>query len=267
MAYCAGCFHGRRRERLVEWPPRNASAEDIKCIDMRCALFAIATLCLAQQNSEPNAPHFEVASVKPATSRELGGVYGYPGGRMAFRGCTLSYLLQLAFDLQEYQFAGQEDWMKSDRFDIDAKVPAGLKSSSANPPMAKMAINAEQRRMLQSLLVDRFGLKYRQDATEGSVYLLTRNGKTLKMTDAKDKNDFPWSGSVAGGALSGDGMRGMNESMADLSHRLSGYVGRPVVDRTELPGSFDFRDEVFAGGWATSGYHEHDRDLSQRSWP
>jgi uncharacterized protein (TIGR03435 family) len=106
--------------------------------------------------------------------------------------------------------------------------------------MAKMAINGEQRRMLQSLLVERFGLKFRQDTTEGSVYLLTKNGKALKMTDAKDKNDFPWSGSVAGGAFSGDGMRASNESMEDLAHRLSGYMGRPVLDRTDLRGSFDF---------------------------
>jgi uncharacterized protein (TIGR03435 family) len=159
---------------------------------------------------------------------------------MAFRGCTLSYLMQLAFELQDFQIDGQEDWMKSDRYDIDATVPAGSKSSSANPVMAKMAINGEQRRMLQSLLMERFGLKYREDTTEGSVYLLTKSGKTLKMTDAKDKNDFPWSGSMAGGAISGDGLKGLNESMADLAHRLSSYMGRPVLDRTDLPGSFDF---------------------------
>jgi uncharacterized protein (TIGR03435 family) len=152
------------------------------------------------------------------------------------------YLVQLAFDLQEFQIAGQADWMKdeSDRFDIDATVPPGSRSRSSNPAIAKTPMNDEQRRMLQSLLAQRFDLRYRQDSTEGPVYLLTRNGKALKMADAKDKNAFPWSGSPGGGMIMGDGLRGINESMPDLAQRLSRYMGRPVLDHTGLPGSFDF---------------------------
>jgi len=205
------------------------------------AVCAVAALCVAQIN-ETNIPHFEVASVKPSSSRVLNGAYTYPGGRVAFRGCTFLYLVQLAFDLQEFQIAGQADWMKddSDRFDIDATVPPGSKLSNANPAIAKTPMNDEQRRMLQSLLAERFALKYRLDTTEGAVYFLTRNGKALKIADAKDKNAYPWSGSPAGGMITGDGLQGINESMSDLAQRLSRYMGRPVLDRTGLPGSFDF---------------------------
>jgi len=63
---------------------------------------AVATLCVAQI-SETNIPHFEVASVKPTSSREIGGAYTYPGGRAAFRGYTFLYLVQLTFDFQEFQ--------------------------------------------------------------------------------------------------------------------------------------------------------------------
>lgn len=198
------------------------------------AIAAFATLCAAQQ------PRFEVASVKPGATREIGGSYTYPGGRVAFRGCTLHYLVMLAYDLQEFQIAGAADWMTTERFDIDATVPPDSASSRSNPSLAKSPMNDEQRLMLRSLLAERFGLKIRQDTAEGPAYVLATNGKALKMTDAKDKAAYTWSGSIAGGALSGDGMRGVNETMPDLAHRLSRYVGRPVLDRTGLSGSFDF---------------------------
>jgi uncharacterized protein (TIGR03435 family) len=159
-----------------------------------------------------------------------------------------TFHVQLAFDFQEFQITGQADWMKTDRFDIEATVPPGSRSNTANPPIAKTPMNDEQRRMLQTLLAERFDLRYRQDTTEGPVYLLTRTGKALKMADAKDKNAFPWSGGPSGGMIMGDGLRGINESMPDLAQRLSRYMGRPVLDRTGLPGSFDFETRYSVDG-------------------
>jgi uncharacterized protein (TIGR03435 family) len=192
------------------------------------AACAVAALCVAQIN-ESNIPHFEVASVKPSSSRVLNGAYTYPGGRVAFRGCTFLYLVQLAFDLQEFQIAGQADWMKDDfdRFDIDATVPPGSKSSSANPAISKTPMNDEQRRMLQSLLAERFGLRYRQDTTEGAVYFLTRNGKALKIADAKDKNAYPWSGSPAGGMITATAYKAStNRCLIWLSGSAGTWVAR-----------------------------------------
>ena len=41
-------------------------------------------------------------------------------------------------------------------------------------------------------------------------------------------------------------MAGINESMEDLAKRLSPYLGRPVLDRTGLSASFDFRSEYLS---------------------
>jgi uncharacterized protein (TIGR03435 family) len=102
--------------------------------------------------------------------------------------------------------------------------------------------------MLQSLLIDRFELKHHREMREGPVYLLTRNGsKPLKMQEAKDKNAYPWSGGLGGGGILGDGLAGINESMADLAWRLSWYLEQPVLDRTGIAGSFDFRVEYRSG--------------------
>jgi uncharacterized protein (TIGR03435 family) len=75
------------------------------------------------------------------------------------------------------------------------------------------------------------------------VYLLVKTNRESKLTEAKDKNDYPWAGSVGGGAISGDGLAGTNITMAQLAERLSPYIGRPVTDRTGLTAAYDFKFE------------------------
>ena len=136
--------------------------------------------------------------------------------------------------------------MNEDPFDIEAKPPASSKSSKANPANPKTPLNEEQRQMLQSLLADRFQLRFHRETREGPVYLLVRGNRELKLREPKNKDEYSWAGSVAGGAISGDGLAGINISMAQLAARLSGYMGRPVLDQTGLQGSFDFKYEYLS---------------------
>jgi uncharacterized protein (TIGR03435 family) len=56
---------------------------------------------------------------------------------------TLTALIRFAFDLQDYESVGGPDWIRTDRFDIDAR--------------ADREVSTEQMRvMVQSLLEDRF---------------------------------------------------------------------------------------------------------------
>lgn len=162
-------------------------------------------------------------------------------------GCTLEKLIEEAFSVQPFQVSGGPRWILEERYDIVAKPPASSESSKANPPYPKASPNDEQRRMLQTLLVDRFQLKYRRETKEGPVYLLVKGNKELKLQDAKNKDDYPWAGSIGGGAISADGLRGINCSMPELAKRLSPYLEHPVLDRTGLTGSFDFRYEYASG--------------------
>jgi uncharacterized protein (TIGR03435 family) len=229
--------HERKSILISRW---RMKAKTLKHLLFVCA---VASFCPAQQLPGAETPKFDVASVKPATTREMGGVYTYPGGRVAFRGCTLLYLMQQAFDLQAFQVTGGPEWMQDERYDIDAKVPITSESSHSMPPYSKAALNSEQRQMLQALLAERFNMKYRRETREGPVYLLVKGKGPLRMTGSKDESAYPWSGGLRGGMIVGDGMAGINESMEDLARRLSRYLGRPVLNRTELPGSFDFRTE------------------------
>lgn len=204
-----------------------------------------ATPAFAQPATSP--PSFEVASVRPSAMNDhrLGiGFFTFPGGRIVANMCSLDYLIELAFDIQPFQIVGGPGWIHEDRFDIEAKPPASSKSSRANPNNPKLPPNAEQRQMLQTLLADRFGLQFHHEAREGSVYLLLRTSKPLKIEPTKDTTEYPWVGSVAGGAISRDGIRGTNASMELLARRLSPYLQHPVLDRTGLAGPFDFRYEL-----------------------
>jgi uncharacterized protein (TIGR03435 family) len=100
--------------------------------------------------------------------------------------------------------------------------------------------------MLQTLLTDRFQLKFHRETREGPVYFLTRTNKKLKLTEAKDKTAYPWAGNPGGGAFGGNGLAGINISMPLLVARLSRQLERPVADQTGLEGSFDFKIEYMS---------------------
>jgi len=204
---------------------------------------------------EAVGPTFEVATVKPAdlmAQDRLGiGLFTYPGGRIVANKCPLDYLIEQAFDLHRFQISGAPGWAHAERFNIEAKPPASSKSSQSSPNSPKLPPNAEQRQMLQALLVDRFHLKYAMESKEGPVYFLAKTNRELKLMETKDKNDYPWAGSVAGGAISGDGLRGTNITMTQLAERLSPYMGRPVIDQTGLTGAYDFKFE-YHGDEATN---------------
>jgi uncharacterized protein (TIGR03435 family) len=192
----------------------------------------------------PSGPAFEVASVKPSTpqTRTL-GIYTFPGGRITGENRTLRDRMEEAFSVQTFQISGGANWVREDRYDFEAKPPASSQASKLNPRISKLPPNDEQRQMLQTLLGDRFHLKYHREIKEGAVYLLVKGNNKLKLQDAKDKDDFPWVGSNRGGAIYGDGIAGNNISMPLLATRLSRYLGRPVLDQTGLEGSFDFKFE------------------------
>jgi uncharacterized protein (TIGR03435 family) len=205
---------------------------------------AVATLApLLYSQTSDAAPAFEVVSVKPSTtSGRYGiGIFPFPGGHVEASYCTADYLIQQAFYIQPFQVSGAPRWTREDRFDLQAKPPASSSSSKSNPTSFKSPLNAEQRQMLQAALADRFQLQYHWETKEGPIYLLVRTSKQPNLTPAKNKDDYPWAGSVAGGPPFSDGIRGMNETMAQLAERISPILDRPVIDRTGIEGSFDFQ--------------------------
>jgi uncharacterized protein (TIGR03435 family) len=211
---------------------------------------------------------FDVASVKPAAPPQpqagRGGVFffgkiGGPGTadpeRITWSNATLFNLLMTAYGVQGYQVIGP-DWIKADRFDIVAKVPAEATKEQANV-------------MWQNLLKERFGMTLHHESKEFPVdeLVIAKGGPKLKETDLDpnappvpapagppgppklDKNGVPELTSpgltmfIRGGASGTVGhVVGKAQTMAQLATMLSTGT-RPVVDKTGLTAKYDFTVE------------------------
>jgi uncharacterized protein (TIGR03435 family) len=188
--------------------------------------------------SAPPRPSFEVASIKPSNSADRRPMFrGQPGGRVTVANFTVKSLIRAAYSIKDFQISGGPGWIGADLFDISAKA-----EDSANMDQVAM--------MLQSLLAERFQLVIRRDTKEMPVYALvvSKNGPKFKDANESDPNipqlqgrtDMPANGPrprvmiVRRGRLTTQGT-----NMTGLAFQLSNLLGRTVVDKTGLTGTYD----------------------------
>src|SRR3954452_11107913 len=83
-----------------------------------------AVLAAEAPQTPPAAPlAFEVASIKPNSSGDGRVMMQNQPGRFIATNITLRLLIRNAYQLQDFQITGGPNWMASDHFDINAKVP------------------------------------------------------------------------------------------------------------------------------------------------
>lgn len=219
---------------------------------MRSSSLLVIVLCalssgvILRANSEVTAassklPAFEVATIKPPNPKapyRAQGFYGDPGGRIYFGG-NIRMLVEIAFNLRDYQVAGGPGWVNSQWFEIHAIAPEG--SPSRNIRARNVEPTAEQRLMLQSLLRDRFGFKFHFVTKDGEVYILSRSSKQLQLKPPKDPAADPRAivFSKQGGIADGEAV-GTNTTIDYLALGLSQYLRLPVLNETGIAGSYDF---------------------------
>jgi uncharacterized protein (TIGR03435 family) len=201
----------------------------------------------AQSQPATTRPEFEVASIKLNKSGELSAELGPIGdGRFSTTNLPLRDLITLAYRLQEFQLSGEPGWLRSERYDIQAKAEAKAGSDDLTA-------------MLQPLFEDRLQLKYHWETRELPVYALVV-AKPGRLHEAKGGCDPPPSGPPAlpspntmphgpcgrlffppwrlvgqHVAISQDGTR-PGRSLVDA---LSRVTGRIVRDKTGLTGKYD----------------------------
>ena len=195
---------------------------------------------------------FEVATVKksppPGTDNAVTAGVKLDGSQVRIGMLTLRDYVAMAYRVKPYQVAGP-DWMATERFDIAAKLPAGVNADQFLP-------------MMQSLLADRFGLKFHRDPKEMAVFALMIGKPPLKLKEsAIDANAPPpvafeatGSGSAAGVSVNlgngssytftGGKFDGKKVEGRMIAEVLERYTDRPVIDATELKGRYDFSFEV-----------------------
>jgi uncharacterized protein (TIGR03435 family) len=182
------------------------------------AALAVAWSVLAF--SQPRL-EFEVAAIKRSDPSHVGAqTFFQPGGKFAALTAPLKSLVCFAYQLRDHQVAGGPGWVESEPFDVTAKAETN-------------ASYDDLRVMVQTLLADRFQLKFHREMREQPVYalVLAKNGPKLKEANGPGRGI----GIGAQGRLNGNGA-----DMATFSSALSGKLGRSVVDRTGLKGFYDF---------------------------
>jgi uncharacterized protein (TIGR03435 family) len=213
-------------------------------------LTAAASLAFAQA---PAAPEFEVASIRPSTTApgpqgQMSIGLHVDGAQVRISALNLKDYLGMAYRMKISQVFGP-DWISSDRFDIAATIPAG--NTQAQVP-----------EMLQSLLAERFQIKFHREKREFQVYALVAARGPLKLRPVPDEDasGAPQPVNVAaGGSEAGINVNMGNGAswtfvpnkfearkltMEQLATNLERFTDRQIVDVTGLKGKYDLEFEV-----------------------
>jgi uncharacterized protein (TIGR03435 family) len=221
-------------------------------------LAVAAVPLLAGQRSD--APRFEVVSIKPVPPEtQGGGLQIAPGGRVTWRNVTLSAMVNAAYQRFQWdsrEIVGGPDWFNETHFDVVALAPGGLPKADADGFPSQLLA------MFRRVLEDRFRLVTHSKPRERPVYNLVldhadrRLGPKLvpaavdcaKVADAtfagtpppprpgRDREcNFSRTTEAEAGSLQGNAV-----TITVLARFLAGEgLGREVVDRTGLSGTFD----------------------------
>ena len=194
-------------------------------------LYALTLTGAAQQP----LPRFEVASIRQNVSGAGSSSVNFKGETFTATNVWLVDLMPVAYEITALQIVGGPDWVRSDRFDIVAKMAAGANRD-------QMAL------MLRALLEDRFKLRLRNEKREMAIFelaLTNTDGRVgPNLHDCSNNNDKqpertfkePPGGNVAAGGC---------VPMSHVAGLAAAQVQGIVHDKTGLSGNWRFN--VFFG--------------------
>lgn len=176
---------------------------------------------------------FDVASIKPSDPAATGFAIKPDVNMFVVSGAPLTFLIQYAFDVHEFQLQNIPKWAASARFDIVARMDSTSVDATRNLLATRDRKDQEEllRIRLRSLLKDRFGLEVHPDKKEMPIMHLVvdKGGAKLK---ASQKNE---------GYVEGLGeFRCSHSSMESLAAMLSDMTEKAIIDHTNLNGGYAF---------------------------
>ena len=215
------------------------------------ALVAATTLSAAARQTTTSRPAFEVVSIKRTTADTQGLIKAGPQ-RIEIPNTTLMGLIRTAysrFPFDAREIVGGPSWIDADRFAIIATSAAPFKTAPDGFPTDLTA-------MMRTLVEDRFKVKVHSEQRETAHYdlvLARAGGKTgpglvsvpdectqaiRELSGAKPAPRRPGPPPCSFGGPPGK-LIATGVTLSAFANVLSRSVGKQVVDRTGLPGSFD----------------------------
>jgi len=230
----------------------------------KSALIAAAWLVIVAQNAAGQAPAptsinsapsivFEAASIKPQAPSSAGSIrtmVRYPtNGRLTAAGATVKTLICFAYGISDFQVLGGPDWIDNDRYDVEASPGSALEEQLQK--MTSDDNTQAKRRMLQTLLADRFKLTLHHDTKELPLYSLVvaKGGSKLQETKPDDANPDTANASphptnkgrmrmsVDSGSIE---ITATGLAIDGLARQLAQQLGSTVQNQTGLKGIYDF---------------------------
>jgi uncharacterized protein (TIGR03435 family) len=178
--------------------------------------------CIQAQSS----PAFEAASIRRNVSGGMNTSLNVSGGRFTATNASAKTLIRNAYEILGFQLAGEPRWLDTEMYDIVATT--GI-SEKIPPDRLKL--------LLQNLLLDRFQLKVHWETRETSVYALVPSKTGLKLKQSSEGGEPSINTQKRLGTVR---MKGAREPVSILASNLGNQLGRIVLDRTGLPGFYDW---------------------------
>jgi len=150
----------------------------------------VAAQDVEQKRAMSGAPRYEyeVASFKTTKAGGIGFAVRLSSGpdNLSAANVPLILLLQQAYGMQPYQISGGPDWLRSDRYDVEAKIDR--RTADALKKMTPEERQQTRQRMLQTLLTEKLHLEVRRTTKELPIYTLVvgKNGPKLREADAAE---------------------------------------------------------------------------------
>jgi bla regulator protein BlaR1 len=164
----------------------------------------------------------------------------HPASGTSITNITVRDLIELAYNLKDYQLTGGPTWIDKDHFDLafTGGAPSGA--------MQSIASNAA----LRQILADQFHLVLRQETKSGQVFALVISQGGAKFATVTPPNAPGTTEPMLSERSllkNGQGQINITGGPGGLADTLSAQVGRPILDNTGLTGIYkiDFH-------WATA---------------
>ena len=133
--------------------------------------FEVASIKLNTRSSPVDPGNGPISSITRHFLREAAS--GSREGRFNMDRVPLSFLIELAYNIKEFQLRGGPSWATSDRYEVKARAEGNATLDQMRP-------------MLQSLLADRFKLALHHETKEAPAYELVVARSGLKIVAAKE---------------------------------------------------------------------------------
>jgi len=185
---------------------------------LACALWAPVVQAKAQAQ-----PSFAVASIHQSAAEvkfERDGKTETQPGHLLMKDVTVQTCIKWAYGVQRSQVIGPAELLKQIHYDIEAKS-----DEPANEAQLKL--------MMQTLLASRFALKFHRDKRELKGFAMTVVKGGSKMQPSKG-DGVPYRQNSANGTVA------KFMTMQEWGDFIAGPLEAPVVDKTGLPGRYDF---------------------------